>query len=172
MRRVRTILHLGGRFERILTTAHIARHWCPEAHIIFGTEADPKLIVETMTAYGIPRDRYTLDYRAWDTVTNFTEVCDIIRKLGTTELYIVTDQYHMRRSWMIALAVTAFRGIAVIPCVEHTEDPGEEETFIRAVRDCSRALTWRFTGITLGSRKLKEQRMKVISAWAKEAAAL
>jgi uncharacterized SAM-binding protein YcdF (DUF218 family) len=172
MRRVRTILHLGGRAERIQTTAHIARHWCPEAHIIFGTEADPANIVATMTAYGIPRDRYTLDYRAWDTLTNFTEVWDLLEKVGTTELYVVTDQYHIRRSMFIAQAVTAFTGITVIPCVEHTEDPGEEEAFLRALRDGFKALFWRVTGITLGSRKLKALRMKQIKAWADQAKTL
>lgn len=166
------VLHLGGRFDRVLATGRLARRLGMFDHVLFATEADPARVVATMNTFGVDRSMYTLDYRAWDTVTSFTELWSTIKEYNPRNIIVVTDQYHMRRASLVAQAALAFRGIKLITCTVHTHDTDTQEKLWRALRDCAMALLWRFTGINLASRGLKQQRSAQIKAWALEAEAL
>ena len=56
-----------------------------------------------------------LDYRAVDTVTNFTTMVDVFEQLGIEHVYLVTSDFHMPQARTIAFLVFESRGITCTP---------------------------------------------------------
>jgi len=122
-----TIMELGGNTARLQKVIELAAQY-PDASIVISSEEQPEQIIATLDAAGIPRSRWTLDYTAWDTVTNFTCTLPLLRKLNTDKVLVVTDGFHMRRAMCIATAVYFKNGIEPVaepssPADRH-EDPG------------------------------------------------
>ena len=93
----KVILELGGNINRLDTALELAKKH-PDALIIISSEGNPAGCLAKLKAAGIPKDRFILDYQAWDTVTNFTKTFPIICGNKIQELYIVTDLFHIPRS--------------------------------------------------------------------------
>ena len=162
----KAILELGGNINRLDTALELAKSH-PDALIIISSEGDPAGCLAKLKAAGIPKDRFILDYQAWDTVTNFTTTLPIIRDEEIGELYVVTDLFHIPRSKAICESIYFGRGV-VRNYVPHGTDDHKETLWY----DTFRALLWRFTGHLLYDEKVKEQRMPGIEADAKLAAEL
>lgn len=93
---------------------------------------------------GLPRDRVNLDYRAVDTVTNFTTLVPDLKAEGIDKIYLVTSDNHMRRARLIGEIVLGSNDIAFEPvAVPSSLAP---EPVNKAVRDGARALLWTLTG--------------------------
>jgi uncharacterized SAM-binding protein YcdF (DUF218 family) len=95
---------------------------------------------------GIERSRLHLDYRAEDTVTNFTTLVDKFQARGIKSVYLVTSDYHMRRALVIGEIVFGSRGIILKPLSVPTQR--SPESIEKAIRDGARALLWVTTGHT------------------------
>ena len=166
------ILHLGGAFARLWTTGDLAR-LLPTAPVIISTEMQPHDVLEELASFGVAYDRVTLDYRAWDTVTNLTKTVDLVRAHGTTDLYLVSDLSHLRRAGAIAAAVYTFRAprrIHLVPSLCGDLAHYEREGAVWG--DMTRALVWRFTGILLHDRAIRRRLRPQLEAAAAEAARL
>jgi uncharacterized SAM-binding protein YcdF (DUF218 family) len=157
----KAILELGGNINRLDTVLELVKQH-PDALIIISSEGDPAGCLAKLKAAGIPKDRFILDYNAWDTVTNFTTTLPIIRDQEIDELYVVTDLFHIPRSRSICEAIYFGRGV-LRSYVPHGTDDHKEPIWY----DTFRALLWRFTGHLLYDEKVKEQRMPGIEADAK-----
>ena len=97
--------------------------------------------------FGVPNEKLQFDDTATDTVTNFTTLVDDFVKHKIQHIYLITSDYHMRRSRAIASIVLGSQGIVVTPlAVPSSEDISE--SLIRVVRDCGRSLLWVFSGRT------------------------
>ncbi|MCZ0904957.1 YdcF family protein, partial [Microcoleus sp. HI-ES] len=95
---------------------------------------------------GIESDRLHLDYRAVDTVTNFTTLVDELKAQGIESVYLITSDDHMRRAQIIGEIVLGSRGISFKPvAVPSGRTP---EPVQKAVRDGARAILWLTTGYT------------------------
>jgi uncharacterized SAM-binding protein YcdF (DUF218 family) len=139
------ILMLGGGSGRETFTAQFAQThpdlpiWvssgtpAPQAHAIF-------------QAAHIPPSRYRLDYRATDTVTNFTTLVSDLKAAHIQHLYLITSAYHMPRATAIATIVLGSQSIAFTR-VSIPHSAGQEATW-RTLRDTGRALLWLTTGRT------------------------
>ena len=58
------------------------------------------------------RDRYIIDFKAWDTVTNFALTYDLIKnQIEAKRLLVVTDKFHIERSMIIATKIYYLTGI-------------------------------------------------------------
>ena len=68
----KAILELGGNINRLDTALDLAKK-SPNALIIISSESDPKECLQKLKAAGIAKERFILDYNAWDTVTNFVK---------------------------------------------------------------------------------------------------
>lgn len=134
-----TVIALGGNISRLPYACNIAYG----AHLIISSEGDPERCLQIALDAGIPRDRIHLDYQAWDTVTNFTKTAALVKHLGTTNLHVVTDGFHMRRSIGIARIVFAFTGIR---CHAEPSSSGLPEPWRMTIEDWLRTLLWRLTG--------------------------
>lgn len=150
--RPEAILVLGGSQERERFAAQVAKTH-PELSV-WVSSGSPKWYVEKVfTNAGIERDRLHLDYRALDTVTNFTTLVDDFKAQGIDSVYLVTSENHMRRARLIGEIVFGSRGITLKPLsVPSTYPPEPVE---KSLRDTLRALLWVATGrtgATFGSR--------------------
>jgi uncharacterized SAM-binding protein YcdF (DUF218 family) len=137
------ILVLGGSLERETFAAQFAREHAT-LPLWVSSGSNPEYAEWLYGEAGIPADRYHLDYRASDTVTNFTTLVEDLKGNGVDKVYLVTSSYHMRRARLIGDIVLGAHGIAVEPIVVESNLP--EESLSKALRDGARALVWLATG--------------------------
>lgn len=146
------ILTLGGDSlgVREQFTAEFA-HWYPSLKIWVSSGMVPNQAWKIFRDAGIPDNRVHLDYRATDTVTNFTTLVSDFKQDKIQHLYIITSDYHMPRAKAIATIVLGSQGIAFTPLSIQSNTPPESQ--FRIWRDCVRALLWIFTGYTASSQR-------------------
>ena len=154
------MLVLGGStsaLEREKLAAQLARQH-PDLPIWVSSGSTNKTYVKRVFAKaGINSNRVHLDYRAVDTVTNFTTLVDDLQARGIKSVYLITSEYHMRRARIIGEIVLGSRGIEFKPVsVPSKVSP---ESIEKALRDGARAVLWVATGHT-GSTLSKRGRWR------------
>jgi uncharacterized SAM-binding protein YcdF (DUF218 family) len=105
--------------------------------------------------FGVSDEQLHLDGAATDTVTNFTTLVDDFVDADLQHIYLITSDYHMRRSRAISLrhgfanatVVLGSRGVVVTPVVV-VSSRDEDESLVRVVRDFGRCLLWVLSGRT------------------------
>ncbi|MEG4120916.1 YdcF family protein [Microcoleus sp. N9_B4] len=143
--RPQALLVLGGATEREVFAAKFARSH-PELPIWVSSGSNPEFAEWVFSEAGIESDRLHLDYRAVDTVTNFTTLVDELKAQGIESVYLITSDDHMRRAQIIGEIVLGSRGISFKPvAVPSGRTP---EPVQKAVRDGARAILWLTTGYT------------------------
>ncbi|MBW3584553.1 MAG: YdcF family protein [Cyanobacteria bacterium 0813] len=139
------LLVLGGAIEREVFAAQFALDH-PELPIWVSSGSNPEFAEWVFSEAGIDPDRVHLDYRAVDTVTNFTTLVDELKAQGIESVYLITSDDHMRRAQIIGEIVLGSRGISFKPvAVPSGRTP---EPVQKAVRDGARAILWLTTGYT------------------------
>jgi uncharacterized SAM-binding protein YcdF (DUF218 family) len=103
-------------------------------------------IQQMIEEIGVNKDCVILDYRAIDTVTNFTTLSKKIALDGVTHSYVVTDVTHIRRAMIIASVILTYYGIHPIDSASANTTNREFEWAIRAWRDYLRSVIWFYTG--------------------------
>ncbi len=147
------ILTLGGHPDREALAAKLASQ-NPQLIVWVSTGSDYKTANQIFRDAGIPPDRYFLDYRATDTVTNFTTLVEDFKQHHIKHLYLITSNYHIARAKAIATIILGSRGIAftTIPIVDSTK-PHHNESTGKILRDIGRSIIWIFSGYTGPSLK-------------------
>ena len=141
-------LVLGGAPERERFAAQFAKTH-PNVEIWVSSGSNPEYAQWVFDEARVPVDQWHLDYRAVDTVTNFTTLVDELEARNVGEIYLITSDYHMRRASVIAQIVLGSRGINFKPIAIPTEQsPERPETMLREVRDGARSILWVVTGKT------------------------
>jgi uncharacterized SAM-binding protein YcdF (DUF218 family) len=139
------VLVLGGAVEREEFAAEFA-HQHPELPIWISSGSNPEYSEWVFAEAGIAPERVHLDYRAKDTVTNFTTLVEDFQNQGIDSIYLITSDDHMRRARVIGEIVFGSRGISIRPvAVESGRSP---ESLDKAVRDAARSILWVTTGHT------------------------
>ena len=140
------IVVLGGEIDRETFAARMAqKHQDLPVWVSSGTNPEYAEWVFFEEA-GIARDRLRLDYRAVDTVTNFTTLVTDLKAAKIEKIYLITSDSHMRRSRIIGEIVLGSQGIVMEPV--RVPSTMEDEPFNKSIRDCARALLWLATGNT------------------------
>ncbi len=139
------ILTLGAWIDREEYTAELAR-WYPSLEIWVSSGSPPSMAYEIFRAAGIPDSRLHLDYRAVDTVTNFTTLVSDFKHRNFQHLYLITSASHMPRAKAIATLILGSRGIAFTPLSVQSDKP--KEPILPILRDVGRCLLWILTGRT------------------------
>jgi uncharacterized SAM-binding protein YcdF (DUF218 family) len=139
------ILILGGGTDREQFTAEFAQKH-PSLDIWLSSGSLPTLAQSIFQAANIPRDRLHLDYRAVDTVTNFTTLVPDFKQRRIQHLYLITSNFHIPRAKVIATLVLGSQGITFTPISVPSSYP--KESIFRLFRDGGRSLVWIFTGRT------------------------
>lgn len=155
------IIVLGGGTGREEAAAQLAKH-DPELEVwVSSGDKPPQAGYAVFQAAGVTIERVHLDYRATDTVTNFTTLVAEFKQHDIRHLYLVTSDFHMPRATAIATLVLGSQGIAFTPIAVPSNRP--KESMLRIVRDCARSLLWivtRQTGENLGDL-LKTQKVQI-----------
>lgn len=138
-------LVLGGDAQREEFAAQFATE-NPDLDVWISSGANPEYATWVFQESHVSLERLHLDYRAVDTVTNFTTLVDDLDRLGIKSVYLITSDYHMRRASTIAAIVLGSRGIHYRPLPVVSEQP--PEPLLRSLRDGGRSILWVFTGKT------------------------
>jgi uncharacterized SAM-binding protein YcdF (DUF218 family) len=144
------ILALGGGPEREKYAAQLAKLY-PSLEVWVSSGSNPDTLRSTFQTAGISDTRLHLDYRATDTVTNFTTLVSDLQKYHIQHIYLITSEYHMPRAKAIATLVLGSQGITFTPI--SVPSTSRTESQISILRDSSRAILWIFTGYTGASLK-------------------
>lgn len=139
------ILMLGGEPHREAFTAYFAstRRHLP-IWISSGQGEDEAMPL--FTQMGISAQQVTFDYRAVDTVTNFTTLVSDLQTHNIHHLYLITSDYHLNRASAIAFIILGSHRIAFTPIGIPTRMPPEASW--RIGRDVARSWLWLTTGWT------------------------
>ncbi len=138
-------LVLGGDAEREEFAAQFATEH-PDLEVWISSGANPEYSTWVFQESQVSLERLHLDYRAVDTVTNFTTLVDDFENLGIDSVYLITSDYHMRRANTIAAIVLGSRGIHYKSLPVASDRP--PEPLLRSLRDGGRSILWVFTGKT------------------------
>ncbi len=144
------ILMLGGGVEREVFTAKFAQEY-PDLPIWVSSGAPSAVALPLFAAAGIEPPRLKLDYRAVDTVTNFTSLVQDLKSDHIRHVYVVTSPLHMARARLIASVVLGSQGITFSPAPippRQLSGLGNRESILHLTRDLLRAYLWWFTGRT------------------------
>lgn len=150
------ILTLGGGSNREEFAAQLAVI-DPDLEIWVSSGLLPQQAYKIFRAAGIADQRIHLDYRATDTVTNFTTLVPVFKQKQIHHLYLITSDFHMPRAIAIATLILGSQGITFTPLAVPSEKP--QEPLLPIVRDVGRSLLWvatRRTGANIG--RLLEER--------------
>lgn len=139
------ILTLGGGGDREPYTAHFAKNY-PDLPVWVSSGQTPDKARFIFRTVGIPDTQVNFDYRAVDTVTNFTSLVADLNSQNIHHIYLITSDFHMKRASAIAFLVLGSRGITFTPVPIPTTRPAE--SWAHVLRDFGRALMWLFTGRT------------------------
>ncbi len=139
------LLVLGGEPKREQFAAKFAQSH-PELPI-WVSGGSPKEYADWVFAEaGIDARRIHLDYRAVDTVTNFTTLLDQLQAHGIHSVYLITSDDHMQRAQMVGEIILGSQGIEIRPVT--FQSGRHPEPTSKVVRDVARSLLWITTGHT------------------------
>lgn len=139
------IFVLGGHEERERFAARLAAK-NPQLSIWVSSGSPSNYVKRIFAKAGINGDRLHLDYKAKDTVTNFTTLVDELKARGIHSVYLITSENHMRRARIIGEIVFGSRGIVIKPVAVPSD--ATPESFDKCLRDGARAFFWLATGST------------------------
>jgi uncharacterized SAM-binding protein YcdF (DUF218 family) len=141
------IFVLGGDFNR---TEYAARFWQSHQNLDIWVSDFSEYLEMHRNIFlqsGIPIEQLHLDGRATDTVTNFTSLVGDFVSRELRHIYLITSDYHIRRSRVIATMVLGSRGIVVTPVTVPSTEV-ESESWVRVLRDFGRCVLWVVSGKT------------------------
>jgi uncharacterized SAM-binding protein YcdF (DUF218 family) len=141
------ILVLEGQTSRVYRGADLAQQYPTLPVWVSGNPEGQPLNEAIFRQVGVAASRVYYDNCATDTVTNFSCTVADLTEQQIHHVYLVTSDYHMTRSRIIAAVVFGSRGIVVTPVVIAAPDRRPESPF-RTLRDVVRAILWLVTGKT------------------------
>ena len=138
------ILVLGGDVERERVAADLARR--DGLPVLVSGGSNPEYAHWLFGRQGLDAGRVQLDYRATDTLSNFTSVVDELKRAQVRHLLLVTSSDHMDRALLVGRVVAGSRGISLtpvpVPCGQRCLPEGRSKVW----GDGARAALWVLTG--------------------------
>jgi uncharacterized SAM-binding protein YcdF (DUF218 family) len=95
---------------------------------------------------GLPSHQVQLDYRARDTLSNFTSLVDDLRQARIRHALLVTSSDHMDRALLVGRIVAGSRGIHLTPVPVSCADLCQPEGRRKVWGDGLRAAVWVLSG--------------------------
>ena len=143
------ILVLGGDVDRERVAGALARR--DGLPVLVSGGSNPEYAAWQFGQQGLDAARVHLDYRATDTLTNFTSVVDELRRARVRHVLLVTSSDHMHRALLVGRLVAGSRGITLtpvaVPCGARCLPEGRRKVW----GDGLRAALWVLTGRDLRS---------------------
>lgn len=143
VREPQAILVLGGSPTREKFAAQFALEH-PQLPIFVSSGSPEEYAQYVFDSVGVERSRIHLDYRAVDTVSNFTIMVAEFQRRKITDIYVLTSDFHMPRALVIGKIVLGSRGIQMHPVTIPSTIKSESPT--KSLRDGLRSVFWLVTG--------------------------
>lgn len=140
------IVVLGGGIERELLAASLARKTPQLAVIVSSGSLLPCLRQYFEVQAGIAPARLHADFRATDTLSNFTATLPLLQRAGHRHVVLVTSDGHLPRARVMAWLIWGSHGIVFSPAVVRQSVAAESD--LKTVVDAVRALSWLVAGDT------------------------
>ena len=138
------VLVLGGDVDRERLGARLARQLDLPLLVSGGSNRE---YAEWMLSEELFNpDRVTLDYRARDTLSNFTSVVDELQADGVRHVLLVTSEDHLPRSMAVGQVVAGSRGIQLTGVPVACREDCAQEGRLKQWGDWLRAVAWVMTG--------------------------
>lgn len=138
------ILVLGGDVARERVAADLAaRDGLP---VLVSGGSNPEYAHWLFGRQGLDHGRVQLDYRATDTLTNFTSIVDELKRAKVRHVLLVTSSDHMQRAMLVGRMVAGSRGIGLTPVEVPCGDRCTPEAWRKVWGDGARAALWVLTG--------------------------
>jgi len=138
------ILVLGGDADRERIGLKLARQLKLPLVVSGGT--NPEYAQWLMEHEGLGRNEVRLDYRAQDTLGNFTSLVDELQGDGIEHLLLVTSEDHLPRALVVGGIVAGSRGIRLTGVPVSCAARCRAESMGKRWGDGLRALAWVVTG--------------------------
>lgn len=139
------LMVLGGHEERERFAAKLAQE-NPNLPVWISSGSPKEYAQDIFAKAGIKSDRLHFDYRASDTVTNFTTLVDELKAEGIDSVYLITSENHMTRAKIIGDIIFGSKGIDFQPIAVPSNNP--PEPLEKCLRDGARSIFWLITGHT------------------------
>jgi uncharacterized SAM-binding protein YcdF (DUF218 family) len=139
------ILVLGGDADRERVAAHLAR--ADGLPVVVSGGTNPEFAHWLFREReGLPAHQVRLDYRARDTLTNFTSLVDDLRRSRIRHALLVTSSDHMDRALLVGRIVAGSRGIHLTPVAVPCGKACVVEPSTKIWGDGLRAAVWVLSG--------------------------
>ena len=143
------ILVLGGDVERERVAGELARR--DGLPVLVSGGSNPEYAHWLFGRQGLEAGRVQLDYRATDTLTNFTSIVDELKRAKVRHVLLVTSSDHMQRAMLVGRLVAGSRGIGLTPVAVPCGERCQPEGWRKIWGDGARAALWVLTGRDLRS---------------------
>ena len=131
---------LGGDLRREKAGIKVAKKL--NLPLIISSGSNPEYAEWLMKKEGIKQNQFKLDYRAKDTLTNFTSIIDELSLKGINHMYLITSEDHLPRALIVGNIIAGSRGIKLtsisVSCKPHCKKEGLKKKMF----DLLRASTW------------------------------
>ncbi len=138
------ILVLGGDVDRERVGLKLARQM--RLPLVVSGGSNPEYAHWLMEEEGLSEGQVVLDYRASDTLGNFTSLVDDLQRDRVQHVLLVTSEDHLPRALMVGSVVAGSRGIRLTGVPVACSDRCELESAGKRWGDGLRALAWVLTG--------------------------
>ena len=138
------ILVLGGDVDRERVGLKLARQM--QLPLVVSGGSNPEYAHWLMEEEGLEEGQVVLDYRAADTLGNFTSLVDDLQREGIRHVLLVTSEDHLPRAMTVGSVVAGSRGIRLSGVPVACARPCRPESPGKRWGDGLRALAWVLTG--------------------------
>ena len=142
------ILVLGGDIDREVAGIKIAKEL--NIPLIVSGGSNSQFSDWLIKEEGISEDLVKRDYRAKDTLTNFTSIIDDLNEEDITHILLITSKYHIARAKVVGGMIASSRGIRLtslsIPCKSFCSVKEQKESVKKKYVDFLRSIIWVVTG--------------------------
>tara|TARA_Y100001968_G_C19319736_1_gene698578 strand:- start:351 stop:926 length:576 start_codon:yes stop_codon:yes gene_type:complete len=152
------VLVLGGDLDREYTGANLAK--ILNLPLIISGGSNPEYANWAIRKIGLNQDQFQLDYRAKDTLTNFTSLVDDFAVKEVSHLYLITSSDHLPRAKKVGNIIAGSRGIKLTTISVPCEPNCKEESLNKQFRDVIRSITWVLTKRDLKNLNSFNERQK------------
>lgn len=140
------IVVLGGGIRREMLAAKLAKSYPNLPILVSSGSSLPCLYRVFVEEQGVGWQRVIVDFRATDTLTNFTSLLPYLQSNQPRKVLMITSTGNLPRASVLAWLIWGSRGIAIEPIL--VEGVGNEESRLKTIADSIRAMAY----VLLGDR--------------------
>ncbi len=138
------VLVLGGDIDREHVGIKTANDF--NLPLIVSGGSNPEHANWLIQKAGVPINQVTLDYRAKDTLTNFTSLVDELSGQGIKHILLITSKDHLPRAIAVGNIIAGSRGIHLSSVSVSCSPYCQKESIYKQMVDICRAIAWVATG--------------------------